>query len=124
MRRQYIIFLTIIGSLLSYTAYKFHEALNISFGLVLPFMLPLFFIMFGGTLLARSNQLLNEKKWFQLFSSVGSLFIGFWGTFIIFAMTSDLLKILILGTYNIFQSEGLFYDSIIYFFQFKLPQNV
>ncbi len=32
-------------------------------------------------------------------------------------MTLDLLKILILGAYNIFQSEGLFYDSLIHSFE-------
>ncbi len=84
MRRQYVLFLTVIGSLLSYTAYKLHEALAVSFWLVLPFMLPLFFIMFGGTLFARSNQLLSEKngsrlslQWVLFLSAFGELSLFF-----------------------------------------------
>lgn len=117
MRRQYIIFFSVITSLLLYTAFKVHESLSAPFWIVLPCMLPLFFVMFGSMLMSRANDEVNEKRWFQVFTSVGTIFIGLWGTFVIFSMVTDLAKILILGSYNVFQSEGLYYDTLIQSFE-------
>lgn len=125
MRRQYIIFLSVIASVLIYTAFKLHESLSAPFWLVLPFMLPLFFVMFGGMLLSRANDQLSDQRWFQIFSSFGTVFIGLWGTFVIFSMVTDLIKIITLGSYTVFQTEGLYYDTLIHSFdqisRFTLP---
>ncbi len=112
MRRQYIIFFTLIGSLLLYTAYKLHQSLNVSVWMIFPFMLPLFFLMFGSLLISRANQKINEKRWFQLYVSFGTVFIGLWGSYIIFSLMTDLAKIVILGSYKIFQTDGLYDTSL------------
>ena len=103
MRRQLFVFLVLIGALLVYTSFKLQDSLSTSFWFILPFMLPLFFLMFGGTLLSRTNQQVNEKRWFQTFSSVGPVMIGLWGSYIIFSLISDLLKIILVGGYNLLQ---------------------
>lgn len=128
MRRQYIIFFSVIASLLLYTAFKLHESLSTPFWLVLPFMFPLFFVMFGGMLMSRASDQLNDQRWFQMFSSFGTVFIGLWGTFVIFSMVTDIVRIITLGSYHLFQSEGLYYDTLINSFDqvshFTLPVSM
>ncbi len=128
MGRQFIIFFSVIASLLAYTAFKLHESIGVSLWLAAPFMLPLFFLMFGPMLLSRAKDQLNDKRWFQHFSSFGTVIIGLWGTYVIFSMVTDLVKIITLGFYNAFQSEGLYYDTLINSFdtisRFTLPVSV
>ena len=97
MRRRLLIFLTVVAALLSYTAYKLHESLDVTFVNVLPFMIPLFFLMFGSMIFSRMHEPLNNQRWFQLFSSFGTVFIGLWGSYVIFSLVTDILKLVVSG---------------------------
>lgn len=116
MRRQFIFFLCVASSLLSYTAFKLHEAFSFPFWSMLVLMIPLFFLMFGGTLWARAHRDISIKKWFQIFSGIGSFFIGLWGTFIILSLISDLIQFVIFGLFNLLDSSGLYSGRLLQIF--------
>lgn len=68
--------------------------------------------MFGSLFISRAWPELTQKKWYQYFSAFGTLIIGLWGTFILLALTFDVIKILVTGSYMLFQSKGLYFGKL------------
>lgn len=112
MRKQFFIFTLILLLLITYTCYKLVFAFNLSKPESLAVTLPLFFLMFGNFFVSRINPLMDEKKWYQYLTILGSLLMGFWGTFIIFSIITDFIKIIILIGINFLPSQSVVYIEI------------
>lgn len=117
MRKQLIYFLMLLSLLIFYTTSKIQQTIETSFLNSFLIIMPVFILMFGNLFISRARPPISEKTWYRAVSVFGTFLMGVWGTYILFSILLDLIRILVFGAYSISNTEGQYFEKLVNIFE-------
>ncbi|MBY0413683.1 MAG: metallophosphoesterase [Bdellovibrionales bacterium] len=100
----------LMSILIAYTAYKVAELIPSLTYLTIPVAFVFFILMLAPTFVTRLTPKLSEQTWFAIPTWVGSLLIGFFGTYIMISLPIDTVHFF----YSIIYPEKIFLSPEAY----------
>lgn len=98
-------FFIVLLALMVYTVLKAAQTWPTHRILAATFVVPFFLIMVGWQFMYRSHPALFNSKWFTAYAWIGSVLVGVWSTYVLFALAGDIAQLVFFIFQKIFPSN-------------------